>query len=323
MLRSASSSLRACVARAAPPPRTSRNLSQATAAFDRAPNGGLEITFSPYHDLPELGFNRSQEFCMLTLQHPAFENTTPESRRLMYDSKREDRVKRARKIFTDEDKMGTEVLDRDELKRAAERIGLPSHEAAVVGMLQRHSGSCVDGGINFEEFLNVLTEAWGRVPSPEFHEDFSVLHKKVPGCVSIEGLRSYSWLGRNSPPNYALRSLRNLWPYALRRVAILQNKAYNPDLDPEKMTVLLDTYEGGRVPGVNNVMDLAARAAASLPTAEGGLVVRVVPTLSALERWPDGGEVTYVPLRGLPENLGPRGLQAMQVWWKNVQKMIN
>lgn len=238
---------------------------------------------------------------------------------MMYEQKRGDREKRAREIFSEEDKLGTEMLDIEELRRAISRIGLPSNEASVAGILQRHSSSTmVEGGVTFQEFLSVIVEAWGRVENAEFNDKLAQLHRGAPGFEPIEGLRAFSWLGRNSPANYMLRSIRNLWPYACRRVALLRNRAYNPGLDLELMEVLLDTHEGGRVPGANSVEDLARLASSQPHTAEGGLAVRIEATASSMERWPDAGKIVCVPLRGLPENAGPGGLHKVRMFWKKM-----
>ncbi|CAK0856291.1 unnamed protein product, partial [Prorocentrum cordatum] len=183
-----------------------------------------------------------------------------------------------------------------ELKRAVSRIGLANNEASLAGILQRHSSSTMaEGGVSFQEFLSVIVEAWGRVENAEFSDQLAQIHRGVPGHEPIEGLRAFSWLGRASPANYVLRSIRNLWPYACRRVALLRNKAYNPSLDPDLMEVLLDTHEGGRVRGANTVEDLARLASAQPHTAEGGLAVRIELTASSIERWPHAD----VPLESL------------------------
>mmetsp|Transcript_43434 Transcript_43434/g.93042 ORF Transcript_43434/g.93042 Transcript_43434/m.93042 type:complete len:336 (+) Transcript_43434:141-1148(+) len=269
---------------------------------------GVEFTFSPYYDVNELGFNRAQEFCMMTLKHPKFESVETEAERFeLYEQKRADRVQRVKNIFEMADFDKTNSLSPDQLKFALDKIGMPATEDWVHGLYQRHNKGS-DQHLLPEEFEKVVTEAWGRIPDPAFSRS---LHKANP---HLKGLLGYAFIGRASPSNWVLRVVRNLWPIALKRVIILRNLYPNKHFRPELMEPLIDTYEGQKVRGLNSALDLAALASEQPPTEKGGLVVRIVPTGPGVKHWPEGGTSTMVPFRGFPEN-DPGFMGRMNVAW--------
>ena len=110
------------------------------------------------------------------------------------------------------------------------------------------------------------------------------------GSMGLGGTQAIAWVGRTVPAHFLLRALRQLWPLDVEDIAIVRNSSANPDLDPQRMTLHDRTY----VPSVGKDTATASRLAKMLlahdPFDEGGFVVRVTST---------GGDVTYVPLRGL------------------------
>ena len=110
------------------------------------------------------------------------------------------------------------------------------------------------------------------------------------GSMGLGGTQAIVWVGRTVPAHFVLRALRQLWPRDVEDIAIFRNRSGNPDLNPERMTLHDRTY----VPSVGKDTSTAGGLARTLlvhePTDEGGFVVRVTAT---------GGDVTYVPLRGL------------------------
>jgi len=256
---------------------------------------GVEFNFTPYYDVPELEFSRDRQFCLLTLQHPSFVGRTLEQRMGYWDQKRTDRADRVQRVFGKCDKDNSKSLDAEQLKRALQAIGMPATEDWVHGLFQRHNKQG-DGKMLSHEFENVVAEAWGRVPDPQFSDQFHRVHAQMTGD------HCFNFIGRMSPVGWVLRLVRNLWPFALKRVAILRNTYENPKYQPELMETLIDTYEGQKVRGINNAMELAELASEQPAEAKGGLVVRIQPTMRGALHWPEGGASTLVPLRGFQEN---------------------
>mmetsp|Transcript_54113 Transcript_54113/g.150106 ORF Transcript_54113/g.150106 Transcript_54113/m.150106 type:complete len:324 (+) Transcript_54113:2-973(+) len=268
---------------------------------------GVEFCILPYDDLPEFGFDRGREFCMLALRHPVFETCGAEERKVLYAQKRQDRERRTQVVFEKCDTDRAKSLDAKQLCQAMRMVGMPAVDAVAHGLIYRH-GRKGDGRIHQEEFANVVTEIWGRVPEAVFSSSLAKMD------ASLVGMNSVSFVGRQSPAAWVLRLLRNAWPYALKRVAIMQNTRDNPNFELDRTTMIIDTYEGQNVQGITTAMDLAEIAARQPPTARGGLLVRMVPT--NIERFPEGGVHTVVPFRGLPENRPANLLGQMKRWFK-------
>ena len=110
------------------------------------------------------------------------------------------------------------------------------------------------------------------------------------GSMGLGGTQAIVWVGRTVPAHFVLRALRQLWPLDVEDIAILRNDGPNPDLDPQRMTLHDRTYTPSVGKDTATAGGLARTLLAHKPTDEGGFVVRVTAT---------GGDVTYVPLRGL------------------------
>jgi hypothetical protein len=130
--------------------------------------------------------------------------------------------------------------------------------------------------------ISIQVETWGFPLHVEFSSEL--------GPMGLGGTQAIAWIGRTVPAHFVLRALRQLWPLDVEDIAILRNDGANPDLDPQRMTLHDRTY----VPSVGKDTATAGGLARTLlahdPYDKGGFVVRVTST---------GGEVTYVPLRGL------------------------
>lgn len=304
--------------------RTGRQVSPRPSSFatscdyaDQVPEGvhlpGVEFTFTPYVDVPELEFGRDRQFCLLTLKHPSLEGTDEEKRLGLWAQKRDDRSARIERIFEKCDLDQSQSLDSEQLRTALNLIGMPATEDWVHGLFQRHNKKN-DGRMLPNEFVKVVNEAWGRVPDPSFCDQFTKVHPE------ITGMHGYSFIGRESPASWTLRVVRNLWPFALKRVAILQNKYENPRYERHLMETIVDTYEGApNVRGLTTAMDLAMMASEKHPEAKGGLVLRVVPSLRGALQWPEGGASTFIPFRGFAENT-PGMMGKVSGWFKTFRK---
>eukprot|EP00448_Togula_jolla_P000296 CAMPEP_0170611988 /NCGR_PEP_ID=MMETSP0224-20130122/23482_1 /TAXON_ID=285029 /ORGANISM="Togula jolla, Strain CCCM 725" /LENGTH=310 /DNA_ID=CAMNT_0010937459 /DNA_START=40 /DNA_END=972 /DNA_ORIENTATION=+ len=254
-----------------------------------------EFTIHPYRDRPELGFERSSEFCMVTLRHPDLVNATRNRQLEMYRTKYSDRVVYVDALFKKYDKTCTGFLNADELRGALSSIRVPSTEFRVSELLQRH------GPISLEEFRNVVTEAWGRAREVDFSCDLAEMHAGMAGHFPLNHCRAILFVGRASPVHWTLRSLRHIWPAALVNVQVMRNTSENPNLDPALMEVCMKTYARSGIPGLLTTLDLAIAAAKHSPTAKGGFCVRLVPVADGGKNAARGEEM-LVPLRGLPEN---------------------
>eukprot|EP00440_Ansanella_granifera_P001047 gb/GFBE01001129.1/.p1 GENE.gb/GFBE01001129.1/~~gb/GFBE01001129.1/.p1 ORF type:complete len:307 (+),score=38.74 gb/GFBE01001129.1/:1-921(+) len=257
--------------------------------------GKLEFTLAPYKDVPDLGYKRSDKFCMLTLCYPPFQTGSPDERQALYEQKKQRRAAYIDELFDffDDDQAGS--LDRTQLVKALKSIGLPADDGAVAGILQRKDEGGT-GTITRTEFPKVVQEAWGQVPVTNFSNRLGELHAEEP----LDGERALSFLGRTSPSGWVLRAVRNMWPYAVKDCVILRNASDNPGMDPALMEIWMEDYEHGPVMYVEHVAQEAAKQA---PTAKGGFVVRVVP----VDPPADGDGMLHIPFRGLPEN-GKKGL---------------
>jgi len=267
---------------------------------------GVELTFMPYNDVPELGFDRGRDFCLMTLRHPSF-LASAEQRRELYAQKRAHREKRIQSVFERCDIDGSGTLDSTQLRSAMELIGMPAADAVVHGLLFRHARR-EQTRIHPDEFSNVVAEVWGRFPDATFCDQLEAVDSSLTGSLAV------SFIGRQSPAGWVLRLVRNAWPYALKRVTILRNTGDNPALDPSLMETLIDTYEGQVVGGLNTALELAHMAVQQPPTSKGGIAVRFVATPHGAEAWPEGGHSTVVPFRGLPENVSPGLFGRLRSW---------
>eukprot|EP00928_Gymnodinium_smaydae_P061308 TRINITY_DN45415_c1_g1_i1.p1 TRINITY_DN45415_c1_g1~~TRINITY_DN45415_c1_g1_i1.p1 ORF type:complete len:319 (-),score=29.30 TRINITY_DN45415_c1_g1_i1:49-1005(-) len=274
---------------------------------------GCEFSFSPFRGIPDLHPDRAQEFCILTLRHPRFESVSRDARQELYVHKRLDREARISRVFEKADGDGDGALKATEFRSALEDIGMPVNEAVISGLMNRHNET-TDGLIYLNEFTNVVHEAWGRVPDPHFSEDLSAVHE------SLSGVHNLSFIGRQSPASWVLRMVRNAWPFALKRVAILRNTRENPALAPELAETLVDSYEGQLEKGLHITLDLAEMASRQPPTAKGGLMVRIEPTQPGAARWPEGGACTVVPLFGHGENYGGSIFSRMSAMLKGMSR---
>eukprot|EP00933_Yihiella_yeosuensis_P065835 TRINITY_DN69838_c0_g1_i1.p1 TRINITY_DN69838_c0_g1~~TRINITY_DN69838_c0_g1_i1.p1 ORF type:complete len:305 (-),score=31.95 TRINITY_DN69838_c0_g1_i1:167-1081(-) len=262
-----------------------------------------EFTIHPYRDVKELGYDRHNEFCMLTMRHPVFQGIAEAEKDKLWADKKANRLAYIHRMFdkVDDDSSGT--LDARQLAVALEKIGLRSDEGAIAGILQRQDHGNT-GTISREEFPNVVAEAWGKVPCKmNFSNKLDALHAKTP-FAPLNGDRAVGFLGRDSPAGWMLKSIRNMYPFALKRAAILRNTENNPNLNPEKMEVVLNSYEESGQLEFRTVAQLA-KAAEIAPVAKGGFVTRLVYVNENPEEEP---LTLYVPLRGLPENKTNGGL---------------
>lgn len=211
--------------------------------FSGAVSHDLEFTIAPYVDVPALGFQKSDKFCMLTLKYPGFQGLPEEQRHAMYEQKRLRRAQFVGELFDFYDVNKSGYLCKDELQGVLKDIGLAFDDGSVQGMLQRKDkdGS---GNISKTEFPEVVREAWGQIPTMVFSDKLGDLY---PGQPPLDGDRVVMFLGRTSPAGWALRSVRNLCPYALRGCQILQNVCNNPEMNPEYMEEWMVDHHGGPV----------------------------------------------------------------------------
>jgi len=138
------------------------------------------------------------------------------------------------------------------------------------------------GNLALEGFEEFLVETWGFPLHVEFSSEL--------GSMGLGGTQAIAWVGRTVPAHFVLRALRQLWPLDVEDIAILRNDSANPDLDPQRMTLHDRTYTPSVGKDTATAGGLARTLLAHKPTDKGGFVVRVTST---------GGDVTYVPLRGL------------------------
>ena len=130
--------------------------------------------------------------------------------------------------------------------------------------------------------ISIQVETWGFPLHVEFSSEL--------GPMGLGGTQAIAWIGRTVPAHFVLRALRQLWPLDVEDIAILRNDGPNPELDPQRMTLHDRTYTPSVGKDTATAGGLARTLLAHDPFDEGGFVVRVTST---------GGEVTYVPLRGL------------------------
>lgn len=258
---------------------------------------GLEFSIAPYHDVPALGFQRSDKFCMLTLRYPAFQGIAEEERKAVYDRKRKRRAEFIEELFElcDADKSG--FLDKAQLQHALREIGLAWDDGSVQGILQRKDTDS-SGTISRKEFPEVVKEAWGQIPDLKFTDGLYDLYAGHKGVTPLEGNRAVLFLGRTSPAGWALRGARNMWPHALRGCQIFQNVCNNPELHPENMKAWMSDYSAAPEMHAEGVARVAAENA---PDAKDGLVVRLDP----VDVTEGSTGFQFVPLRGLPCNKKP------------------
>ncbi|CAK9028315.1 unnamed protein product [Durusdinium trenchii] len=198
-----------------------------------------EFTIAPYIDVPELGFQRSDKFCMLTIKYPAFQGLPEEERHAMYEQKKKRRAQFVEELFDHYDVSKTGYLCKDELQNALKEIGLAFDDGSVQGMLQRRGRKeKPDDALTIQrsEFPDVVREAWGQIPRMTFSDQLGhKLANLYQGQEPLHGDRALMFLGKTSPAGWALRAVRNLCPYALRGCQILQNVCNNPEFNPEYM----------------------------------------------------------------------------------------
>ena len=236
------------------------------------------FTLHAFTDGNDLGFGRGAQFCMLNLRHDAlFAADNPAA---LYAAKYEARRARIKRLFEKLDSLELGALDRAALSKGLDDIGLPASPERldrVFNQFESGSGNLALSG--FEEFL---VETWGFPLHVEFSSDL--------GTMGLGGTQAIAWVGRTVPAHFVLRALRQLWPLDVEDIAILRNDGPNPDLDPQRMTLHDRTYTPSVGKDTATAGGLARTLLAQDPLDKGGFVVRVTST---------GGDVTYVPLRGL------------------------
>ena len=236
------------------------------------------FTLHAFTDGNDYGFGRGAQFCMLNLRHDAlFAKGDPAA---LYAEKYAARRARIKRLFEKLDSLELGALDRAALSKGLDGIGLPASPERLDRVFRQfESGS---GNLPLAGFEEFLVETWGFPLHVEFSSEL--------GSMGLGGKQAIVWVGRTVPAHFMLRALRQLWPLDVEDIAILRNDSANPDLDPQRMTLHDRTY----TPSVGKDTATASRLAKMLlahkPTDEGGFVVRVTAT---------GGDVTYVPLRGL------------------------
>jgi len=265
----------------------------------------VEFTVSDYRDVTDLGFNRGQGFCMVTLQHPAFADlvggAAAGKREKIYTAKEEETTRRIDEVFLRYAGGEANVLEGENLKAVLEYIGQRGDDFTVASFLQRHARNGARH-VTREDFDGVVKEVWGKSRSVNFHDGLVDIYRQ-DGRAPLEGNRALMWCGRDSPVHWMLRVIKHTWPYALNRVKIVRNTAPNPELDPELMEVCFAYVARQQFDEMMTVSDLAnTAAAANDPTAKGGFLVRLCPFD------PDAAPL-HVPLRGLPEN-APQGVMS-------------
>lgn len=267
-----------------------------------SPMPEAEFTLSEYRDIPELGFNRGQEFCMLTLRHPVFESRAGVGRDALYKKKEREAAEGIDRLFTKFAGGSGGKLQDQKLKDALAGIGLRPDDFTELGILQRYA-VCHPRQICRAEFDGVAREAWGRSRLVAFDDRLAEVHDGVVAHSPLAGTRALAFISRDSPINWVMRLMRHAWPYAINRVVIMRNVRPNPNLKPALMEELFPwVVRDYSVSGLTSASELAQAAASSASTAEGGFVVRI----QAFD--PNIPDI-YLPLRGLPEN-APRGIMA-------------
>ena len=244
----------------------------------RALSSSPAFTLHAFADGNDFGFGRGSQFCMLNLRHDAlFAKDNPAA---LYAEKYAARRVRIKRLFEKLDSLELGALDRAALSKGLDDIGLPASPERLDRVFRRfESGS---GNLPLAGFEEFLVETWGFPLHVEFSSDL--------GSMGLGGTQAIVWVGRTVPAHFVLRALRQLWPLDVEDIAILRNDSANPDLDPQRMTLHDRTY----IPSVGKDTATAGGLARTLlaqdPLDKGGFVVRVTST---------GGDVTYVPLRGL------------------------
>ncbi|CAE7676784.1 ppsC [Symbiodinium pilosum] len=233
----------------------------------------LEFTIAPYHDVPALGYERSDKFCMMTLRYPEFQSLPLEERRAVYDRKRKRRAEFIEELFDRFDADSSGSLDKVQLQNALREIGLAWDDGSIQDILHRKDTDS-SGTISREEFPEVVKEAWGKIPDLAFSDRLSEIHQGHQGVEPLCGNRAVMFIGRTSPAGWALRSVRNMWPHALRRCQIFQNVCDNPDMNAEHMKAWMSDYNSAPEMHVEGVARVAAESGT---TSKGGLVVRLDP----------------------------------------------
>lgn len=276
-----------------------QNLRTAT-SFSKTPRE-VEFTLSEYKDHPELGYKKGQEYCMLTLRHPALDDPAGGSREALYKAKDKETDLYVGELFERFAGGASGKLEGPRLKAALEDMGLRPDDFQVAGILQRHAIQAPDQ-ISREEFPGVVREIWGRNRAVAFDDRLAELHRGVESHAPLKGLRALGWVGREAPIFWIMRLVKLTWPFPIQRVTILRNQSANPDLDPELMETCFKWVVRGEHDGLMLAKELAQRASTLSPTGKGGFAVR-------LDHFDLGTPSLHVPLRGLPEN-GHKGVMA-------------
>ena len=255
--------------------RAARPLARARALSSTPPI----FTLHKFTDGNDFGFGRGSQYCMLNLRHDALFAAASDPAAL-YAKKYEARRARIKRLFEKLDSLELGALDRAALSKGLDGIGLPASPERLDRVFRRfESGS---GNLALEGFEEFLVETWGFPLHVEFSSEL--------GSMGLGGTQAIAWVGRTVPAHFVLRALRQLWPLDVEDIAILRNDSANPDLDPQRMTLHDRTY----IPSVGKDTATAGGLARTLlahdPYDKGGFVVRIRST---------GGDVTYVPLRGL------------------------
>lgn len=243
------------------------------------------FTLSPYADRPEGGYLRGSDFCLLTLEHPAFLDADTMPLRELYSSKAaNDAEGVAKDIFAAYDA----ALNEEQLSSLIAGIGLPPTDTQIKGLI---GDLAISADIPYQrsEFGSLLREVWDGFVCLEIRDDLHELYPSGAPFLAAQR-RAIWWVGRASPASLLLLAARQAWPERVVGAKLMRNTKPNDTLDPVTME---------EVPGMltTTAVELAAAAAAQDAVAEGGLVVRMVVSKS------DGAlETVFVPLAGLPEN---------------------
>ena len=244
----------------------------------RALSSTPTFTLHKFTDGNDFGFGRGSQFCMLNLRHDAlFAADNPAA---LYAEKYELRRARIKRLFEKLDSLELGALDRAALSKGLDGIGFPASPERLDRVFREFENG--RGNLPLAGFEEFLVETWGFPLHVEFSSEL--------GPMGLGGTQAIAWVGRTVPAHFVLRALRQLWPLDVEDIAILRNDVPNPDLDPQRMILHDRTY----TPSVGKDTATAYRLARTLlahdPFDAGGFVVRVTST---------GGDVTYVPLRGL------------------------
>jgi len=150
----------------------------------------VEYTIHPYQDRQELNFNRSSEFCMMTLRHPEVQRASEQQRAALYAKKVVDRGHHLKTVFGKYLKDGKAFLDREELQEALAAVQVPSADIHVNDILHRY-----DGKVDQESFKAAVHEAWGRPPALTYCDRLAPMHDgvmlRLMACALFSG-----WAGR-------------------------------------------------------------------------------------------------------------------------------